>query len=200
MLGERAVEAARQGAAWLTDESRPPEPIGRLIKRHLGTEPRTYSGPGKGILARVEGRHLVGVRHDLTTEQARFTAAHELAHWYWEVVAKYRGRDLEARCDALGAALIAPDEAVRAAIELFGLDVARLAQSLGTTQSVALLRIGEVDGHPVALLRRRRSTIIRGRFTSWPAPLSWQPAKKTPGLVKVRITDEPTRFGVLALP
>lgn len=197
MLGRGAVDAARGAAVWLTSSSQQPETVGALIRRHLGTDPRIYRGPGKGALVPIRGLFHVGVRGDLSPQQAAFTAAHELAHWYWEVHVGYRGSELEARCDALAAALVAPDWAVEAAASELGLDVVALADRLDTTQSVALLRLGEVCNVPVALLRRRKSTIIRGPFVSWPVPLSWQPAKRSPGLVKVEIDDEPARFGVV---
>ena len=140
---------------------------------------------------------MVGVHVDLTRAQAQFAAAHELAHWFWEHLEGFRGVTLEARCDALAAELVATPEAVQTAVDEHGHNLPQLATKLQTTQSVALLRLGEVCHQSVALFRQNRSTIVRGPFVSWPVPLSWEPAENAPGLAKVLISDEPGKFGLI---
>lgn len=174
-----------------------PQPsVRQLLARHLGTAPRVADMASDGALVRLRGQWVVAIRRGMSPERARFVGAHELGHWYWERRCGYRGPDIEARCDALAAVLVAPPHAVRVAVRDHGACIVRVAAALRTTQSLALLRIGEVLGEPVALLRKRRSTIIRGTVVPWPVPLSWQPAKRSRELVHVHITDEPWRFGV----
>lgn len=171
-----------------------------LTRYFLGTYPRFEDIPTEGMLGPAPGgRFEVVVRRGLSPERARFVAGHEFAHWWWREEIGYVGRDIEARCDALGAHIIAPRADILLITERDGYDVERIATALRTTQSVAHLRIGETHDVPVALLRRRRSTIIRGpAFAPWPVALSWQPVKRAvgPGLVKVAISDEPGKLGV----
>src|SRR5690606_31103903 len=125
-----------------------------------------------------------------------FVVAHEFGHYVWGDLVGYDGPDLEARCDALAASIVAPRRAFARAVACHGLDtVSGLAAALQTTRSTTLLRIGEAVDLPAALLRRRRSTIVRGPHAVWPVPLSWQPVKRARGIVRVRITDEPGRLG-----
>lgn len=165
----------------------------------MGTAPRVASIRTDGELVRVGGEWRVYVRRGMSPERQRWVAAHEFGHWWWEDQCGYSGPDIEARCDALGAALVAPRLAVEDASRDHRGDVAAIARSLRTTQSLALLRLGEALDVPVALLRRRRSTIVRGAFVSWPAPLSWQPMKRA-AVVRIQITDEPGRLGVRRWP
>lgn len=201
MLGSRVLRQVEDGARYLQGGD-PLEPLSLrdLSLRHLGTVPREWHGESEGVLLPPlddEG-YQIGVRADLSPERARLVCAHELAHWYWEEVVGFRRRGLEQRCDALGAALVAPRRAVERVFRHRGLDIPRMAADLRTTQSVALLRLGEVMGVPSALLRKHRSTIIRGPFVRWPVPLSWQPAKgDVAGVTRVAISDEPRRFGVV---
>jgi hypothetical protein len=134
----------------------------------------------------------------ISPERQRLKGAHELGHWWYRRIG-YRGFDLEARCDALGAALIAPREAFRAAMRWAGHRVHELALRFNTTQSLALLRVGEVSGRPVMLLRPS-GPLARGDLFEWP---------KTSTLVRalnegrsavhpLRINDEPHRWGLMA--
>ncbi len=200
MLARSVLSKVDAAALYLQGEPQEAVSIRGLSERHLHTEPRVWLGAAEGVLlppTESDGWQIA-VRWDLSPERARLVAAHELAHWYFECVDSYQGRDLEQRCDALAAVIVAPAIAVCAAAERHGLDVHAIAEELRTTQSVALLRLGEVVGVPTALLRKHRSTIIRGPFARWPMPLSWQPAKRDlEGVTKVEITDEPRRFGVM---
>ncbi len=196
MLGPRVLRLVDDAVGEIMVDLDKAPSIRTLVKRMTGAPPRVADIASEGALARVRGEWRVFVRRGMSPERQRWVAAHELGHWWWEHEMGYSGSDLEARCDALGAALVAPAAIVRASTAKHSGDVVAIARDLKTTQSVALLRLGEVLGEPVALLRRRRSTIIRGRFVSWPVPLSWQPAKAANDLVRVHITDEPGRFGV----
>lgn len=200
MLGRKALSETAYIARQLIGNTAEQPSLRRLCARLLGTTPKIdLSGATGRLIEPVGGQgwQVTAAPH-LIAEKARFVVAHELAHWVWEVEAGYNGPDLEARCDALAAAIVMPPAAVVRVTNSLGLsDVHAIARALRTTQSAALLRLGEVHDVPTALLRRRRSTIIRGPFVRWPVPLSWQRAKRAPGIVKVRVRDEPQRFGVM---
>lgn len=171
--------------------------VWQLCGELLGTVPEFVSMRTEAEVVPVNGRFRVFVRRGTRPARARWLVGHELAEW-WYIVNGYRGPDIEARCDALGAALVAPAPFVNSLRAELGDNARLLAKRLKTTQSVALLRLGECADQAVALVRRNRSTIIRGPFVEWPIRPSWEPAnaRRAPGIVRVRITDEPNRFGL----
>lgn len=195
MLGPETLKKVESAASQLLNGATERVSVRSLSERLLGTRPCFAPMSEAGTLARVNGQWRIYVRKGTLPARARWIVAHEIGHWFWETKANYRGYDIEARCDALGAALVAPAAAVTRSVAN-GQSVHALASSLGTTQSIALLRLGEVCGQAVALIRKDRSTIIRGPFVPWPVPLSWQPVKRAHGLQKVRIADEPGKVGV----
>lgn len=101
----------------------------------------------------------------LTEAREAWVIGHELGHWY------FRTRGLrpdceEARCDAIGACLVAPRPPFADAARILGHRVHELAAAFHTMQGLALLRLGEVTGRPV-LLRLGRRDVVRG------APFVW---------------------------
>lgn len=115
----------------------------------------------------IDERDRVVLRRGLPVAIARYLVGHELAELHYRRL-RYEGEDIEARCDALGAALVAPWRVARAAIREHGHHVCAVASALRVPQALALLRIGEVTGRPVLLLRR--PPIARGAAYVWPAP------------------------------
>lgn len=133
----------------------------------------------------VCGKPRIYVRIGIPAPKARFCAAHEIAHWYYREIGA-QVADLEPRCDRLGAALVAPAPVFREAYSSIT-TVCGLARALVTTQSLALLRLGETTGRPVALVQRHRQ-IKRGE------PWDFNRARSA----CIRITDEPHRVGLMA--
>lgn len=179
-----------------------PPAIGRLVEKLLGARPST--APllvDQACLVMLQGEWRIFVRRGTPTIRARWLVGHELAEWWYRKVRGYTGEDVEERCDALGAALVAPRPAVRAELRrLGGHRVHLLAERFGTTQSVALLRIGEVTGRPVALVRKP-APIVRGEPFEWPSDLrELRAAVERPpaGVHPLRITDEANRWGLMA--
>lgn len=118
----------------------------------------------EGDLARVGNAWIIFIFERMSPEREAWIIGHELAHWLF----RRRGSEPlneEARCDAIGACLIAPRAAFAAATRVIGHRVHELASAFNTTQSLALLRIGEVTGRPVILLRR--PPIARGDDFEW---------------------------------
>lgn len=133
----------------------------------------------------VRGHPRIYVRIGIPAPKARFCAAHEIAHWYYREVG-LTPADIETRCDRLGAALVAPAPVFRATYADIT-TVCGLARALVTTQSLALLRLGETTGRPVALVQQHRQ-IKRGE------PWDFDHGRTA----RIRITDEPRRVGLMA--
>jgi hypothetical protein len=136
--------------------------------------------------ARVGDRVRVCVRAGLLPARQKFLVGHELAEWHYARTG-YRGEDIEERCDALGAALVAPRPAFRRAVRSLGHSVRKLAAALAITQACSLLRIGETEGRPV-LLGRALGPVTRGE------PHNWETGRRHP----IRLSDE-GRWGLMAI-
>ena len=164
----------------------------------LGTRP-TYAPllRSEAELARVAGEWRIFVRRGVPQARARWLVGHEIAEW-WHLQRAYREDDLEARCDALGAALVAPRRVYLSARRHHGHDVRRLAGALRTTQSLVLLRGGECVGTPTAVVRQG-GALVRGEDFGWPElTLAAARRLRAPGLQRVAIRDEPKRVGLVA--
>jgi hypothetical protein len=192
VLGQEDIAEVQGDADWLLtsvglDPAEPPD-LWELCQRLLGTAPRAAPHLAtESELARLRGWWRVLWRRGLPPPRARWRVAHELAEWH------YRGRKrdrIEEWANALGASLVAPPAAVRA----HGPDPHQLAVTLGITQSLALLRIGEVYGTPVVLIRRGEAPLYRGDPWCWPPDLATVPWP----CHTVWITDEPARVGLVA--
>lgn len=171
---------------------------GELCRRCLGTAPQFAPLRVEAALCRVRDEWRVFVRKGTRPTRARWLVGHELAEW-WLKRQGHTGEDIEQRCDAIGAALVAPAPVVRRAMRLDGDDPIALAQRLKTTESLALLRVGEVTGQPV-LLAHRHGAIARGDCYAWPHDASWHTAQtwQHAGIKRVEISDAAKRLGVVA--
>ena len=148
-------------------------------------------------MARVHDRFQVWVRAGTAPARARWLVGHELGEWWYRDL-RLPNRDKEQLCDAFGAALILPAPLFRRGLERFGLDLPVLASRLKTTQSLTLLRYGEVTGCPVALLRPRWAT-VRGSGRRWPDGLTLARSGYVRAAMRAVITDEPQRIGFLGV-
>lgn len=178
----------------------PEEPPGltRLVRALLGTrvEVAHLVGSRRAQLVRVKDEWRIYVRKGTPAPRMAFDCGHELAHW-WMRRCGYHGDNIEQLCDALGAALVAPRPffvAVRRRID----DVTEVAEAIGATQSLAVLREGETLGTPVALVGE--SVRVRGDEWGWPSEAEIRRVARTghAALRKVKITDEPKRVALIA--
>lgn len=144
--------------------SDPDDPVSmaELCERLTDHAPLVVRQPQAGRL--LGERVLISSR--LADRHVPHVIGHELAHL---LLVNYCGADLEAACDALGAALVAPRRAFLSATRQLGHSVTQLAEVFSTSQSLVLLRIGETSGRPVALLSRP-TPFARGEWHQWPAP------------------------------
>lgn len=170
-----------------------------LCTHHIGSPPTLAKMRGEADLVTVRGQPRIYVRAGTPPGRARWLACHELAHW-WLRTAGLAQRDIvEVQCDVLGAILVAPGRAVTRAVRMVGKDPVEIAKTLRTTQSLALLRLGETGHVPSALVEAHRA-LLRGEAYRWPDEATLRKAlrQELDGLRRVRITDEPRRVGLLA--
>lgn len=153
----------------------------RLLNGPIQRVPRRALRWGEGSLSRVGDRFSIFVADDLSAERARFVAAHEFGHWWHRV--HLRAPEDERRCDAFGALLVAPRRAVQRVVKAEGHAVSRLAAILRVPQGLALLRLGETTGRPVALVRP--APIVRGGDFAWPENLTT--ARRIRGAHPIRV-------------
>lgn len=150
------------------DPTNPPT-FNALCRRTIRSYPQRVRMIGRGDLTPGIGKkYILRVHVALPPEVAVWVIAHELAHWYYlETGFVGSQAELEARCDALGAAIVAPRPLFLSALRQHGHRVYKLARLFNTTQTLAALRIGEVTGRSVVAIRPRR-TIVRGEPFGWP--------------------------------
>lgn len=170
----------------------------RLCVLLCGTRPKA----ARGLIREAEsgellGRWVVRYSHRASYERASWLIGHELAEW-WYRRSGLSHEEKEARCDALGAALVCPRPAFLGAVKRFGHSPKRLGLAFRVTRSCALLRLGEATGRPTALLGRR--VVVRGEPFEWPttkAELKRAVFAPPRGVHPVRLADE-RLWGLLA--
>lgn len=172
MIDDEGLADAEGVALWMLDEADVDACAGvdmdTLGERLTGHRVRFERLTAGGELRREDDGFHVVVRRSLPAQKQREVAGHELGEWFAEVT----GRSFdslaqrEAWCDAVGARLVAPSAAVARIVRRYGHRVHGLAEVFGVSQSLALLRIGEVTGRPVAILGRSYP-LVRG------APFVW---------------------------
>lgn len=169
------------------DDEEPPN-MAQLCRVLLGAPPKIAPIRSEACLARVHGQSRVYLRRDVGAARARWLVGHELAEWYFQR-AGYVAEDLEDRCDAVGAALVAPRRSYRLAMRALGHSVHALAKAFIAPQSLCLLRIGEVTGRPVIVFREPKA-LHRGEPYVWP-----RRGMRDPNVHPVRVDG---RWGLMA--
>jgi hypothetical protein len=184
------------------DPAEPVDPF-TLTRKFLGagTVVRAagmVSGPAATFV--VNGRRKIAIKRNVPIEYAAFFCAHELGHIVHEEIG-YRGDDIEEQCDLFAGALLAPRPAVIRLHRAFGFDLTAIADEVGSTETWAALRIGEVFHVPLVVVAPR----IRARGPEsfvWPdAGTLRRWAQRLPvgmGLAKTRLKDDPKRAVIRA--
>lgn len=184
------------------DPAEPVDPF-TLTRKFLGPgtiirAPGMVSGPAATFV--IDGKRKIAIKRGVPIDQAAFFCAHELGHIVYDEMG-YRGEDIEDQCDLFAGALLAPRPAMIRLYRAFGFDVEAIADEVGSTQTWAALRIGEVFHVPLVVVAPR----IRARGPeSWVWPDAgtlrrW--AQRLPvgmGLAKTRLKDDPRRTMIRA--
>jgi hypothetical protein len=116
-----------------------------------------------GSIARVAGETIISVR--ASAPDPRWTLAHELGHWG---MLRCGVKDSENGADYVAAAILMPRTEFRARLREVGADLAQLALPFGVTESAAVLRMGEVDHRPLALIAPHRVRVRGPEEWVWP--------------------------------
>jgi hypothetical protein len=177
-----------------------PIAVGVLVSRLLKTKivECRMAGDEEGTFSWVKGKPQIAIRAGIRPARRRWVIGHELAHWWYEIKG-YNAPDLERRCDALGAALLVPRKAYPRVVAKVGRSWKAIAAALDTTQSLVVLRCGECEGTPAALVQPHR-VIVRGAYP-WPDEEAIRALAERRGggrLRKIAIVDEPNRVALLA--
>lgn len=194
---ESCVEAIYDIAGFDDDEVSMPSRVARKI---LGPTSviRVPNLRALGALSRVNGESVIAVRGSLDVHRREHTVGHELAHWYFEREG-YEGEDLEACCDFVGAAIQTRRSVFRGAAR--SRDWAQLAFDFAATETLVVLRFGEVTGVPIVVIAPHLVR-VRGDDFSWPHESEIRrQARGTnviPGIAKIRLTDDRRRFALVA--
>lgn len=172
--------------------------IDLISLRLTKAKPQYVRMVGTADFNEFRGQPIIRVHRMLPPPIKREKAAHELGEWRAHTTRR-RFRSLlerEAWCDAVGARLLCPTRAMRRVVSHHGHRVHAIAEAFGVTQGMSLLRIGEVTGRPVALLRRP-GVILRGEDYAWPdeAELARLVRRPPASVHPIRVDD---RWGLMA--
>ncbi len=178
----------------------PSEPQSTIVLARKKLGPGSVVRPAwmtlPAALYRQNGVQHIALRRGLAIEYALFFCGHELGHILLEE-AGYREDDIEAACDYLAGALMAPRPAMRNLQRNFGWDYEKIADAVCSTQSWAAMRLSEVTGRPMALVTPQRVR-VRGDEWGWPTTedqiRQLAKASPRPGLRHVRLPEDKRRI------
>jgi hypothetical protein len=149
--------------------------------------------PGLPQLGMLLGRQI-RVREGLLPAIEEWAIGHELGHLIRGSTSSSQAE--EDACNYIGAAIQMRRAPFAKRFREVGNDYVRLARDFGTTETSAVMRIGEVTGRPVAVVLRHR-IYARGELATLPErsvrALAFNP---WPGVQKVELTDSRERLAV----
>lgn len=166
---------------------------------------RKLLGPGSiergtrlvGIPARtfvLRGERRIAVNRRIPFPYQQHAVGHELGHVVLDELG-YRDEDVESVCDLFGACVMAPRPAVVAMLRAFGRDHVAMADEVGSTQTLAALRIAETLGMPRAVVTPQRIYARGPEEFVWcgEEELRRLARRARPGIVRAKLTDDPRR-------
>lgn len=171
--------------------------LGVLVRSLLGEDSVAYTSGlrGDGALARIGATWRIYVRRGLTVERRAFAISHELAEWWLRVRERYQGEDVEQAANYIAAAIMSPRRAFHRALATYGHDFVELAATFRTTETHVALREAELTHLPRAVVSPALVRVRGPEEWVWPSEStlrSWARGV-TPGLRKVKLTDDPRR-------
>jgi hypothetical protein len=192
---EGSAEAIRQLAGVQDDLVSTP----KIARRWLGPGsvelvPR-YRMRTPARLARVGDEWRIFVREGLSPQEANFAVGHELGE-HWLKREGYDGEDLEQAANYIGAALVAPRPTFVTAVRELGEDWTALSQRFVSTESLVVLRWGEIRCEPLALVSPALVRVRGPESFVWPEEPTirrWANGRPGPGLRKARLADDRRR-------
>lgn len=183
------------------DPSEPVSPF-KLARLFLGADAieRTgslISSPAATFV--INGKRKIALRRQIPIEYAAFYVGHELGHAILDELG-YHEADTEQICDLFGGALMAPRPAIHRLHRALGFDLAAIADEVGSTETWAALRIGEILRVPLVTLAPLRVRVRGPEAWEWPDEDTLRRWAKNPpkGLARTRLTDDPRRVVLVA--
>lgn len=146
----------------------------------------------RASMVSLHGQQRIRLPRRRSPAEMNFLVGHELAEW-WLKREGYVSEWIEDVANALAASLVAPRRAFLRAYREHGHDYTTLASLFCSSESLVVLRIGEVTGEPVLLVAPHRAR-ARGEAFGWPSQL--RGASRFPGLAKCRLSDDDRRLVV----
>ena len=173
-------------------DTKPADPV-ELARRILGEDAVIVARQlsSEGYLVPIAGRWRIVVRRGLTRRRLAHVVGHELGHWVCQQAGVV---DDEDRCDAIGAAIVAPAPAFRSVLARRPPRLRDLAWAFSTSESLVALRYAEVTGEALALVTPDRVR-LRGGY-DWPPENELRELARSGGrgeLRAVRLRDDPRR-------
>lgn len=141
-----------------------------IMRETMGLEPRFSVGLGAdAVTHRVCIRGVVHwrvfIRWGIEPPKARYLAAYQLAQWwlvdFWGIVASSQ------KISRLAAMILTPSPLFHAVAAEHNLDADRIAEAFVVPKALVLLRLGEVEGIPVAVATNRNVIQVRGDSSRW---------------------------------
>jgi len=105
--------------------------------------------PKESDIVWIEGAWRIRIYHHLKPEREAYCIGHETMHWWYRKLGRVQLPSEEWLCNRGSAALSLPPPAFRRALKHFKYSPRQIAGSFKTTEPMAHLRIGEIDGRPV---------------------------------------------------
>lgn len=169
----------------------------RLARKLLGPKAIERGTSLVGIPARtfvLRGERRIAVNRRISFAYQQHAVGHELGHIVLDE-AGYRDDDVESACDLFGACLMAPRPAVAAMMRALGRDHEAIADEIGSTQTLAALRIAETLGIPRAVVTPQRVYARGPDEFVWgsEAELRALARRSRPGIARAKLTDDPRR-------
>lgn len=141
---------------------------------------------------------VIEVRAGLQRGMEDFGIAHEIGERRLHAL-RYRGPDPEAVANGIGAGLLLPRQYVQRVVRDLGRNVAEVAEAMDVDQAMALLRIGEVFGTPLALVSPQQVR-VRGEEREWGPESNVRSIAAgrvvVPGVERTLLTDRPRYVGL----
>lgn len=167
-----------------------------IARALLGTD-CIVRGAGAAAAVSLAGRPRIRLPRRRSPVEINFLVAHELAE-HWLRREAYQSEHIEDVANAIAASLVAPRCAFARAVREHGHDYPMLAALFCATESLVVLRIGEVTGEPIALVAPHRVR-TRGQLSfQWGSEQDVRELARSqrPGLRKTRLRDDPRRVAV----
>lgn len=171
---------------------------GWAIARQLQVEVHAVRNLRQLAVAAVcEGRDVVGYRASLPRPYANHGIVHEIGHIFMK---RLGVEDSEDGADYIAAGVLMPAKDFRVRLREVGEDPTQLALPFGVTETSAALRLGEVNGVPVAVVAPLIVRVRGPEEWNWGSDPVVRQLSRTggAGVIKAKLRDDSRRVWLRA--